>query len=145
MGVFGFYYPNKKTDNLKLDMFFNGFKLETVSPFVSSVVTRMGGLASGNMKVRGSVSAPVVVGDVTLENAGCCVNFLNTYYTFSDKIHLEEDKILFNDLAIHDTIGNTAILTGAINHDHMRDFNFDLNPTIAAALAMNSPQQPPIM
>ena len=141
VGVFGFYYPNKKTDNLKLDMFFNGFKLETVSPFVSSVVTRMGGLASGNMKVRGSVSAPVVVGDVTLENAGCCVNFLNTYYTFSDKIHLEEDKILFNDLAIHDTIGNTAILTGAINHDHMRDFNFDLNLRCRDFLALNIPAE----
>lgn len=140
-GVFGFYYPRQKTDNLKLNMFFNGFKLETVSPFVSSVVTRMGGLASGSLKVRGSVSAPVIVGDMTMENAGCRVNFLNTYYTFSDKIHLEEDKIVFNDVAIHDTLGNTAVLNGAINHNHLRDFNFDLNLQCNDFLALDIPAE----
>ncbi len=141
VGVFGFYYPRQKTENLKLDMFFNGFKLETVSPFVSSVVTRMGGLASGSLKVRGSVSDPVVVGDVTMDDAGCRVNFLNTYYTFSDRVHLEEDKIVFNDVAIHDTLGNTAVLNGTINHDHLRDFNFDLNLRCNDFLALDIPAE----
>ena len=141
MGVFGAYYPKKKNDNLRLDMFFNGFKLETVSPFVSSVVTRMGGLASGNMKVRGSLNEPVVVGDVTMENAGCRVNYLNTYYTFSDKVHLEKNKIVLNDVAIHDTLGNTAILSGAVNHNNLKDFNFDLNLRCRDFLALNIPAE----
>ena len=141
VGVFGFYYPKKKTDNLKLDMFFNGFKLETVSPFVSSVVTRMTGLASGNLKVSGSVSDPVVVGDVTFDNAGCRVNYLNTYYTFSDKVSLVENKIVLNDVAVHDTLGNTAILSGAVNHNHLKDFNFDLNLRCRDFLALNIPAE----
>ena len=141
VGVFGTYFPRKKTDNLRLDMFFNGFKLETVSPFVSSVVTRMGGFASGNMKVRGSLTDPIVVGDVTLDNAGCRVNYLNTYYTFSDKVHLEENKILLNDVAIHDTLGNTAILNGVVNHSHLKDFNFDLTLRCQDFLALNIPAE----
>ena len=141
MGVFGFYYPRKKSENLRLDMFFNGFKLETVSPFVSSVVTRMGGLASGNLKVRGSVSNPVVTGDVALNDAGCRVNYLNTYYTFSDKITLEKDKIVLSNVAIHDTLGNTAILDGAVNHNHLRDFNFDLNMQCNDFLALDIPAE----
>ena len=139
MGVFGFYYPRKKTDNLKLDMFFNNFKLETVSPFVSDLVTRMGGFASGNLNVRGSVNAPVVTGDVTMDNAGCRVNYLNTYYTFSDKVRLEEDKIILENVAIYDTLGNIAVLNGSVNHDHMRDFNFDLNMRCNDFLALNIP------
>ena len=141
MGVFGFYYPRKKANNLKLDMFFNNFKLETVSPFVSSVVTRMGGFASGNLKVRGSVKDPVVVGDVTLDDAGCRVNYLNTYYTFSDKITLEEGMIVFDNVAIHDTLGNTAILSGSVSHDHLRDFNFDLDLRCNDFLALNIPAE----
>ena len=141
MGIFGFYYPKRKTENLKLDMFFNNFKLETVSPFVSNLVTRMGGFASGNLKVRGSLSNPVVVGDVTMDNAGCRVNYLNTYYTFSDKISLEDNKIVLSDVAIHDTLGNTAILNGSVNHDHLRDFNFDLDMRCNDFLALNIPAE----
>ncbi len=140
-GLFGFYYPRKKVDNLTLDMFFNDFKLETVSPFVSSVVTRMTGFASGNLKVRGSVKDPVIVGNVAMKNAGCQINYLNTYYTFNDIITLENDKIIFDDIAINDTLGNKAILNGVINHHHMRDFDFDLQLQCNDFLALNIPAE----
>ena len=140
-GLFGFYYPSKKTDNLTLDVFFNDFKLETVSPFVVDVVSRMNGFASGNLKVRGSVKDPVLVGDIEMKNAGCCVNFLNTYYTLDNKITLDDGKIIFNDIAIKDTLGNTATLGGVINHEHLRDFNFDLSLKCNDFLAMNIPAE----
>lgn len=141
VGVTGFYYPKKSADNLRLDMTCDGFRLETVSPFVSKLVTRMGGYAGGHLQVSGSVSDPVVVGTMTMKKAGCCVNYLNNYYTFNDKITLEEDKIVFDNIAIHDTLGNTAVLNGAIHHDHLRDFNFDLNLRCNDFIALNIPAE----
>lgn len=139
VGLVGFYYPNKKRNNLRFDMLFDDFKLETVSPFISSVVNRMSGFASGNLNIRGSINDPVIVGNVRLKEAGCQVNYLNTYYTLTDNIKLERNKILFENITLSDTIGNTATVKGVINHNHFRDFNFDLSLECDDFLALNIP------
>ena len=141
VGVVGFYYPRKKTDNLKFDMFFDDFKLETVSPFISSIVSRMSGYASGSMNIRGSIKDPEIIGKVRFKDAGCNINYLNTYYTFGENVTLEKRRIFFNDITINDTLGNKASLNGAIYHDHLRDFNFDLTLQCNDFLAFNIPPE----
>ena len=126
MSFMGFYYPRKKQNNLKFDMLFDDFKLETLSPFVSSVVSRLNGYASGNVKIRGSLAEPLLVGEIAMKNSGCQVNYLNTYYTLNDRIKVEENKIVFDNIILNDTLGNTARVNGVINHNHLKDFNFDL-------------------
>ena len=141
IGVMGYYYPRKQQNNLKFDMLFDEFKLETLSPFLSSVVNRMNGFASGNMKIRGSISEPVIVGDVMLKNAGCQVNYLNTYYTINDDIRIEENKIVFEDVMVKDTIGHIAVVNGSINHNHLKDVNFDLTLQCEDFFALNIPAE----
>lgn len=141
MQLFGFYYPRKKHDNLMIDMSFKDFKLETVSPFVSNIVTRMNGFACGSLHVAGSVNKPDLSGDVFLKNAGCRINYLNTYYTINDSIKLATGEIRFNNVAVNDTLGNTAYLNGAISHDHLKNFNFDLTLRCKDFLALNIPAE----
>ena len=141
VGLVGFYYPNKKRNNLKFDMFFDDFKLETVSPFISSVVNRVNGFASGNLNIRGSIDKPVVKGNVTMKNAGCQVNYLNTYYTINDKITLEPDKVVFDNITVSDTVGHKAMVNGEITHKNLKDFNFDMNIQCDDFLALNIPYE----
>jgi len=135
----GNYYPLKKNNNLNFDLKIDDFKLETVSPFISKVVKRMNGSASGNVKIGGSFSEPVVVGKVGLLDAGCLVNYLNTYYSFSDTINLYKDKISFNNIIINDTLGKNAVVNGVINHNYFKDFNFDISIKCGDFLALNIP------
>ena len=79
IGLVGFYYPRRKSNNMSFDMFFNDFKLETVSPFIKDDIDRIGGMASGNLSIRGSLSEPEILGHVSLNDAGCEVKYLNTY------------------------------------------------------------------
>lgn len=137
--LIGKYFPKKKKNNLDFDLKFDDFKLETVSPFISKVVKRMNGYASGNVKIGGSFDEPVVVGKVGMIHAGCLVNYLNTYYQFSDTINLYKDKISLNNIVINDTIGNKAVVNGVINHSCFKDFNFDLSIRCYDFLAMNIP------
>ena len=139
VGLVGFYYPNNKKNNLRFDMFFDDFKLETVSPFISSVVNRLNGYASGNLNLRGTIKEPVVKGIVNLKNAGCQVNYLNTYYTINDKITLEADRIVFDNITVNDSLGHKAKVNGAINHQNLKDFNFDLAIQCDDFLALNIP------
>ena len=137
----GYYYTSKKRNNLDFDLKFNKFQLNTVSPFISSVVNRMNGFASGWVSIKGSVEEPDVVGKVVMDNAGCAVNFLNTYYTFNDYIKLTRDKILFDNIVLNDTLGNTATVNGFIGHSHFRDFFFDVNIQCDDFLALNIPPE----
>lgn len=139
VGLVGFYYPRKKNNNLRFDMFFDDFNLETVSPFISSEVSRVNGYASGNINIRGSLNEPVVRGDVNLKFAGCQVDFLNTYYTLSDQIKIDPDKIVFENITVNDTTGHSAIVNGVINHDNLKHFNFDFNIQCDDFLALNIP------
>ena len=138
MVLFGFYYPKKRHDNIQFDMTFNDFKLETVSPFVS-MISRMNGFASGNLKLRGSVAEPLVEGKIKLRDAGCHINYLNTYYKINNDIKLKKNQIIFDNIILQDTIGNVAKVNGVVNHDHLKDFNLDLSMSCTDFLALNIP------
>lgn len=127
VGLTGYYTPGNKDNNLRFDLYFDQFKLNTITPLVSSVISRVDGFASGDVRIEGSLKAPVITGGVKLDDAGCLVNFLNTYYTFTDSITLLDDKIMINDISISDTLGNHALVNGEIRHKNLRDFNFDVN------------------
>lgn len=135
----GYYYTQKKTNNLDFDLNFNKFNMATVSPFLSSVVSRMTGSASGDIDIKGSVEEPVITGRMAMANAGCLVNFTNVYYTFNDVIRLTRDKFLFHNLVMRDTLGHEAVVNGYIGHDHLRDFTFDIRLKCDDFLALNIP------
>ena len=141
VGLVGFYYPRKKNDNLSFDMFFNDFNLEILSPFVRDNLDRLGGMASGNFNIRGSLNSPAIVGSLTLKDAGCEVKYLNTYYSLNNNISIGKDKINFDNVIVKDSIGNTAEINGSINHDNFNDFDFDLNVKCNDFLALNIPPE----
>ena len=141
VGLTGYYYPMRKDENLSFTLNFDEFRMETVSPFISKVADRMSGYASGNVSITGSIKEPVVVGMAKMRDAGCRVNFLNTYYTFSDEVKLTKDKIIFEDMVLNDTLGNTALVNGVINHDYFKDFRFDINITCNDFLALDIPPE----
>ena len=135
----GYYSPMRRSNNLNFNLKFDKFKLETVSPFISKVVNRMNGYASGNARIRGSFSEPEFMGKVSIIDAGCKINYLNTYYTFSNDIDIQKDKIVIDNMIINDTLGNTASLNGMIRHNYLRDFDFDLSLKCNDFLALNIP------
>ena len=135
----GYYYTQKKTNNLDFDLNFNKFNLATVSPFLSSVVSRMTGSASGDIDIKGSVEEPVITGRMALADAGCLINFTNVYYSFNDVIRLTRDKFLFHNLVMRDTLGHEAVINGYIGHNHLRDFTFDISLKCDDFLALNIP------
>ena len=141
VGLVGYYYPLRKQNNLKFNLDFDKFKLETVSPFISNVVKRMSGHASGNVRIRGSLDKPEILGKVAMNEAGCLVNYLNTYFTFSDTITMLKDKIVFNDILVQDTTGHSAILNGYIDHHHLDDFDFNIKIQCDDFLAFNIPAE----
>ncbi len=129
IGLSGFYYPYRDTASLDLSMDFKRLRLKAINPFFNEYVSHLEGKASGEMTLKGSVKNPDLEGYVNINRASLVVNYLNTKYSFHQRITFDKNKINFGKLTLYDTLGNHAVLQGEIYHHYFRNMrlNFDIN------------------
>ncbi len=129
IGLSGFYFPYRDTASLDLSMDFKRLKLQAINPFFNDYVSHLEGQASGEMTLKGSVKNPSLEGFVDIHRASLVVNYLNTKYSFHQRITFDKNKINFGKFILYDTLGNQAVLQGEIFHHYFRNMrlNFDIN------------------
>ncbi len=127
--ISGFYYPYRDTASFNLTMYFNKLRLKATNPFIKEYVSHLTGEADGQMTLKGSIKNPLLQGFINIKNASLIINYLNTKYSFHQKIYFNKDKIDLGTLTLHDTLGNTAVVRGEIDHHFFRNMrlNFDIN------------------
>ena len=54
------------------------------------------------------------------------INYLNTKYSFSNRIDFRPREIAFDKLIIYDTLGNQANITGSLEHRNFSQSRFDV-------------------
>ncbi|MDO4755908.1 MAG: translocation/assembly module TamB domain-containing protein, partial [Parabacteroides sp.] len=82
-----------------------------------------------------------VEGDAYVEEGGLGIDFLNTYYTFSDSVHLSEDAIIANNVTVRDKFGNTSLLNLKVNHENFKEANYDIGIQTNNMLVYDVPQK----
>lgn len=140
LNMYGSYYTAKKTDNLDFIVELDSLQLNILSPFLTGIVTNMKGFGKGNIAIKGSLQQPDIQGRLTMQDGGCKIDYLKTYYTFSPTILVDNQSISFENMVLTDTLGNTARVEGVIHHDKLKDFNLDLKlyPRNFLAMATSS-------
>ncbi len=138
IGLSGFYYPYRDTASLDLSMTFKRLRLEALDPFFSEYVSHLEGKAEGAMTLKGSVKNPALEGYVDLNRASLVVNYLNTRYSFHQRITFDKNKIDFGKLTLYDTLGNHAVLQGEIEHHYFRDMRLNFNISTQKLLFFNT-------
>ena len=140
LNMYGSYYTARKTDNLDFTIELDSLQLNILNPFLSGIVTRMQGFGNGKIDIKGSLQQPEIQGRLAIKDGGCKVDYLNTFYTFSPTILVDNKTITFENMMLTDTIGNRAFVEGKINHNKLKDFDLDLKlyPRDFLALATTS-------
>ena len=140
LNVYGSYYTARKTDNLDFTVELDSLQLNVLSPLLTGVVSRMQGYGEGQIAVTGSFKELDIQGRIAMKDGGCKIAYLNTFYTFSPTILIDNKAITFENMVLTDTLGNTARVEGKINHNKLKDFNLDLklHPRDFLALATSS-------
>ena len=138
----GSYYVNRNKDNLDFKLQLDGLEFNLLEPFLSDNLQRMQGELTGNLDIKGSFDQPDIRGSVKLNDGGCKVNLLNTFYTFSPTITIDPKVIALSNFTLTDTLGNTARVSGQISHNYLKDFylNISLFPTEFLAMATTAAQ-----
>ena len=140
LDIYGSYYTARKNDNLDFTVDLDSLRLAAFSPLMTGIVSRMQGYGDGLVKITGSVNQPDIKGKVKLIGAGCHIDYLNTFYTFSPTILIDNESISFENLVLTDTLNNKAIVEGQISHNRFKDFylNLKLHPRDFLAMATTS-------
>lgn len=139
--VSGYVYPVGKNAGLSLFFGANDLNLAFLHPFVENIAKNMQGRGFGNIHLHGPFKALNVEGDAFVLDGGLGIEYLNTYYTFSDSIHLTPGAIIGRNVTVHDKFGNSAKVNLTVNHKHFKDVSFDVGVQTNNMLVFDAPQK----
>lgn len=121
------YYTPEAEEELSMKASFNQASLQVLDPFSGALFSDIGGLADGDVQVKGSLTRPVVTGESRITNGRLKFDYLGTTYDFDGTVAFDNKSINLNGIRLIDKDGDKASLTGSIRHDAFTDFYTDLN------------------
>jgi len=136
----GLYYTTpESTFDLNLDIV--SLNMKSIEGFSFGSIRNSSGNISGQLKITGSTSAPVVRGDVHFNKVGFNVAMLNSYFTMpNESITFNNDGVRFNDFTLIDSLGNKATIAGTVYTKTFTDFDFGIDITANNFRVINSTQ-----
>ncbi len=120
----GIYAPGN--DSIDLHMNLNNLDVAILRPFLNTVVQNASGHGYGELALKGKLSKPYFEGSVNLRNASVDIDYLKTTYYLNDPIKLEQNRILFDHVRVHDKDGNKGELDGYLTHRQFQDMAVNL-------------------
>ncbi len=125
----GFYHPSKKEDNINLELSMTAMRLQFFEEYIKDYCSDFKGQVSGKVLVKGSINQPSINGKLNVQAKKIKINYLNTVYSFSSDINIENNSFGVEGLKLYDQNGNSATVTGKLYHDNFKKFqlDFDIN------------------
>ncbi len=121
----GTYNISNKSANFQIDL--NSLDMLILNPFLSEIMVDSKGTLSGNASLTGSLDKPVVKGVLTFDTVTTTIVANNARYQIDDHtITFDNNTFDIGNLKIKDDEGNTASLTGKINHNFLEQFYLDV-------------------
>lgn len=139
--VSGYIFPVGPHAGLSLHFDANDLDIAFLHPFLDKVVKGIRGRGFGQIHLHGPFKALTVEGDAFVQDGGLGIEFLNTYYTFSDSVHLDTTSVKLQNATLADKVGNTAKVSLDFRHKHFRDFDFLVDIKANRMLMYDAPEK----
>jgi hypothetical protein len=98
-----------------------------LNPLLSVFASEITGFASGNVTFSGEPGKITLIGSLMAEDASMKIDYLQTTYKINDSIVMDKNGFKFNNIKVTDKDGNSATLTGSVNHKNLKDYSADLS------------------
>jgi hypothetical protein len=134
----GSYNPKLPANSLNMKAIFSQVDLKALEPFAEELVSDISGTAQGVVTIRGKVNAPVLEGSLMVEKGRMKFDYLQSIFTFNDKVNFSESEISVNNMILTDTEGNTATLRGGVFHDGFKYFTLGFNADLRNFKILNT-------
>ena len=134
----GSYHPKLATNSLNLRAVFNQVDFKAIEPFAEGLISDVGGTAQGTVFIKGVVKAPILEGSLMVEKGRMKFDYLQSVFTFNDKINFSESEISANNIQVTDSDGNTAALRGGVFHEGFKYFTLGFNADLKNFKILNT-------
>ncbi len=102
--------------------------LYLVNPFINDFASiNQGGYVSGKLRIDGTYAQPVLSGTLNIMRTQFLLKYLNTLYSLTGIVDVNENVISLNSLSLNDTRGRPASVAGNISHNYFSDFALDIS------------------
>ena len=128
------------TTNQKIDgsIEFRNTPVSWATPFLTGVLSRLGGNVDGTIDIKGSSTAPDINGTLNLFNGALHLDYMGTNYTIPyANVHVNNKRIDLGKVLIQDSHTKMAFLTGYFSHNLFKDIEAHLTVTSDQFEVMN--------
>ena len=102
--------------------------LRPLAPLAQGYVKNLQGRVRGTLNITGATSRPIVLGQLTFENAGFNPTIINTYlHLYHEQITFQQDGIHLDNFVLADSANNEAVINGTIRTRDYAHYFFNLN------------------
>lgn len=139
---------DKEQPYLDMNLSLRDFDLKALSPLGRTVLSDIEGLVDGRGKIQGLYNAPVVTGDLTLNNTKLRIPYLNIDLAVEDKARIDISNGAFSipPTRLTDRKYKTqATLSGGVTHENFGNWALDLNMTTDRFLALDTPAEESVL
>lgn len=121
-------------DSLSFDIDADRVPVSFLAPFMSAFCSGVKGYGSGNAKLAGTFSDIDLTGRLYADSVALKLDYTNVWYHGSDSIYFDPGKIIIPSFRLYDRNGNSALLSGELQHRYFHDPRFDFRVTDARKL-----------
>jgi hypothetical protein len=132
----GYYDPVLKKTNLSAKA--DKLPINFLNPLLRVFASGITGTASGNVNLTIAQNNIYLTGAVMAENGLVKINYLQTKYKMNDSVRFDKKGIGFSNIRLSDEKGNTATLSGRVNHKSFKEFSADLIINTNECLVLNT-------
>jgi hypothetical protein len=119
----------------------NKFNVRVFDGFLEQIFNDFRGIASGEASLKGTLKNPMVNANISFQKTSLLIDYLNTRYTFTQNIEINNNNIIFNNLRLTDSGNNVATLNGSIKSTFFRDWVLDLSINARNFLSLNTTER----
>jgi hypothetical protein len=134
----GFYYTAPKSA-LDLTLNIDKIDLKSLESVSMGQIKNGSGTITGQLSVKGELTAPKILGDVNFKQAAFTATYVNSYFKMPDEtISFTNEGIKFDNFSILDSIGQPLKVNGMVYTTNYQDFRFGLDVSANNFRLMNS-------
>ncbi|MDL2223677.1 translocation/assembly module TamB, partial [Bacteroidales bacterium OttesenSCG-928-M11] len=136
IGIDGMVFPVKK--EIDLNFYPKNADASFLRKYIGSIAKDFSGEGSGEIRLFGYWNEPTLEGKAYMRNCRFGIEFLNTYYTFSDTIYFAPDRFEINNVKLFDDKNNSGYVTAYAKHNLLKDFTYQANANFQNLLLFNA-------
>jgi hypothetical protein len=123
----GDYFPGEDP-RVALELVMDNIDMQLIEMFAGDEITDVSGIITGKINIEGSLSSPVITGEMNFSGAGFRVTQLNAvYYLKDEQIIFDRHRVMIDNFTIEDSFGRTAGINGSVNIEDFNNLVFNIN------------------